>query len=138
MLTEQQRRVLVAATERVLPSGAAEADVVAYADWMAGEGCFQPAVRRLATGLDLLDSLAGTLWNRGFAACLPAEQDAVLERVQGTPHPTMQRFFATLVTVTLSGFLCPPGYGGNRGGRGWRYIGFAPRPPTSGAEERGG
>ncbi len=70
------------------------------------------------------------MWGSDFVACDGARQDAVLRVVQETPHPSVQRFFEVLLRVTLSGYLCAPACGGNRGGVGWRHLGFVPHPFT--------
>ena len=138
-LTDAERRTLAAAMDRVLPGGegpgAAGANAVGYAEWAARQPGFgEPARHALATGLRLLDSLAAALWERPFAECAADERDAVLRRVEETPHPTIQRFFVLLVRMTVTGLFCAPSYGGNRGGAGWAWIGFAPHPWTAAAE----
>ncbi len=136
-MTDEQYRTLAAAMERVLPSergpGAADANAAVYARWAADR--YESVERSLSAGLTLLESLAAGMWGRGFSACDGPEKDAVLERLQGTPHPTAQRFFRTLVRVTLAGFLSAPAYGGNRNGVGWSFLGFEPHPLTFGAAE---
>jgi hypothetical protein len=131
-MTDAQYTTLAAAMDRVLPSergpGAADANTVGFARWTVD---FQPtAAEPLAAGVALLDSLAEGMWRRAFAACSPEERDAVLERLHSTPHPTAQRFFATLVRMTITGFLSSPAYRGNRGEIGWRFVGFDPHPLT--------
>jgi gluconate 2-dehydrogenase gamma chain len=129
--------------ERILPGGsdgpgATEAGAAGYADWIATQPRFASARGAFCTGLSLLDTLAGSTPGRSFAECGPEEQDAILERVQHTPHPSVQRFFLLLVRMTLDGFLAAPEYGGNRDGVGWRSIGFTPHPLTRGAPPAGG
>jgi hypothetical protein len=141
-LTGEQRRTLAAALERILPSddgsGAAEAGSVRYAERVMAEPRFAEGAARLLGGLELLDSLAAGLWEERFSACTADQRDAVLRQLQMIPHPTAQRFFPLLVKVAVTGFLCAPEQGGNRGGAGWEYIGFDPRPcwPAS-ADSRG-
>ena len=136
-LTPARRRALAAAMERILPSGgdgspgAAEAHAVGFADFIVGRAPFAPAAPALETGLALLDTLARATAGADFADCGPGERDAVLLRVRETPHPTVQRFFTVLVRLSVTGFLCHPAYGGNRGGAGWAFIGFAPHPHTA-------
>jgi gluconate 2-dehydrogenase gamma chain len=140
-VTEKERLVLIAAMDRILPGGsgpgATAANAIAYADWVTRQQEFQPRSHAWRTGLALLDELAVVMWGKSFLACGADEQDAVIQRAQEVPHPTVRRFFATLVEVTLAGFLCPPSYGGNRGRVGWQYIGFRPHPLTTGAGDLG-
>jgi gluconate 2-dehydrogenase gamma chain len=134
-LAEEQRRILVAAMERILPSepgpGATDAHAIGYVEWITQEDCFQPLSPCFTSGLTLLESLATAMWGKSFPVCRAEERDAVLQKVQSTPHPTARRFFVMLVRMTLTGFLCDPRYGGNRGEIGWEYIGFSPRQQRS-------
>ena len=135
VLEPGQRATLAAAMAQIIPSGddgpgAAEADAAGYADWAMRQPAFQPALRGFAAGLALLDGVAEGLCGAPFARCEPHQQRAALERLQGTPHPAAQRFFANLVFLSVNGFLCDPRYGGNRGGAGWTSVGFTPHPRT--------
>ena len=140
-MTQQERQILAAAMDRILPSGpspgAADANAIGYAEWVTRQPRFHRMSQSLTLGLTLLESVARGMWGKSFPACLEDERDAVLETVRRTPHPTVQRFFAMLVNVTLAGFLCAPDYGGNRGGLGWRYIGFKPHRLTRGSRALG-
>jgi hypothetical protein len=136
-MTPQQRQVLAAAMDRILPSentaGAVDAHTIGYAEWVVQQDEFRSAEHCFASGLALLDSLAISMWGKYFPACTATERDAVLGQVEGVPHRTIQRFFSMLVRITLAGFLCAPSYGGNRNRVGWSYIGFVPHPLTSGS-----
>jgi hypothetical protein len=129
-MTTGEREVLVAAMDRVLPAGAGvgatAANAIGYVEWLEESRRLGATWERLRECAALLDSLAAAMWATGFAACSAEEQDAVLARLQATPHPTTRRLFAALVQTTLAGFLCPPEYGGNRNGAGWREIGCTP------------
>jgi len=46
------------------------------------------------------------------------------ERVELLRSIERTEFFQLLRDHTICGFLCDPGYGGNRGGVGWQAIGF--------------
>ena len=136
-MTPAEREVLRAAMDRVLPpgehAGATEANALGYTDWLFAQERYAGSLARVRTGLALLDSLADGMWGRGFAACTPDERDAVLGRLAEVPLASAQRFFNTLVLLTLNGFLCAPRYGGNRDRAGWRAIGYTPHPNTEGA-----
>lgn len=142
-LTPAQRHTLAAALERVLPGGgdgpgATDAHAIGYAEFLLRHPRFAPALGAFETGLGFLDTLARALAGHPFAACAPAEQDAVLAQMQRLPHPSVQRFFVILVRMALDGFLGAPTYGGNRDGVGWRFVGFTPHPMTTGAPAGGG
>lgn len=136
-MTPAQRQVLAAAMDRVLPPGegpgAAEAHAIGYVDRTLARPGSARAEAGVEAGVALLDSLAQGMWGRGFAECGPEERDAVLGRLQEVPHPAAQRFFRSLVILTVTGFLCAPRHGGNRGRVGWEFIGFTPHPLTEGA-----
>ena len=123
--------------ERILPGGdrpgAADSHAIGYADWLFARPAFAKARATAVAGVALLDSIAQGTCGRPFAACSAEERDAAIARLEEVPHPTAQRFFADLVLLTVTGFLCAPRYGGNRGGVGWEAIGFVPHPHTEGA-----
>jgi gluconate 2-dehydrogenase gamma chain len=141
-VTESERSVLMAAMDRILPGGAepgaTEANAIAYADWLSRQDEFQSIAGCCSTSLALLDGLARATYGKSFPACSDEERDALLQGVQAVPHPTVQKFFVTLIRLTLSGFLCAPHYGGNRGCVGWRHIGFQPHRLTAGSGEMPG
>lgn len=56
-----------------------------------------------------------------FAAATHAEQFAHLQSIEREP------FFGQMRFATLLGMFSHPSYGGNRGGVGWRLIGFEDR-----------
>jgi hypothetical protein len=131
-LTELQRSTLQAAVFRVLPSsdgsGAREADVMAFIDWITRQACFEPGWPCLVVGLRLLDATAGSRYGASFHACATAAQDDLLAGLTTVPHPTVRRFFAALVRLAVLGFLSPPGYPGNRRHIGFQYMGYVDSP----------
>jgi gluconate 2-dehydrogenase subunit 3-like protein len=141
-LTPEQRRVLASAMDRVLPEGrgpsAGDLGAIDFADWLTRQPDFAPNLGVLRSGLALLDTASVGTTGRPFAACDATQQDAVLRALHDAPHPTVQRFLRLLVRLTLAGAFSPPAYGGNRGGAGWRYIGYEPRPPTPDGSSHGG
>jgi gluconate 2-dehydrogenase gamma chain len=129
-MTPEQRRVLVAVAERILPRddwpGAADANVIGYIDWLAEQPYFGQLRRLLSCGLELLESFASAQFGRSFVDCSDDQQDTLLARVQAIPHPTARRFFAALVRMTIVGYVCDPRYGGNRDAIVWRQMGRQP------------
>jgi Gluconate 2-dehydrogenase subunit 3 len=128
VLTDRERETLKAAMDRILPSGddagAADADAIAYAEWIVRQDVFQPRASCLRLGLNLIDAFAARRWRKPFLSCDVAERDEVLHRVEHTRLPQTQEFFALLVRMTIAGFLCSARYGGNRNRVGWAFIGF--------------
>lgn len=137
-LSEVQLLTLAAAMDRILPGedgpGASSANAVGYVRWLLNEDRNALGLSNLESGLMLLDTIAGALWQRRFVICDAPQRDLVLRRIEGTPHPAVQRFLHQLVDVTLVGFLCPPEYGGNRDRTGWQYLGYRPHVAVASAE----
>jgi len=132
-VTSELREVLEATMKRILPSdgvaGASEANVMGYIDALFNRPEGKKYLPQIEGGLELLDSLAVSNWGQPFTACTPAEQDVVLSRLEAIPHRSAQRFFRMLIHLCLSGFLCDPRHGGNKGRAGWNHIGFNLRVP---------
>lgn len=134
-MTESQRRIFIAAADRVLPGvegpGATEARAVDYLERLWREPMFRTAEKSFSDGLALLDDLARGLFGQGFADCPAEQRDAVLRKLEAIPHPTARRFLVSLVRVTLSGTFCHPIHGGNHEAVSWRALGIDyPRQPA--------
>jgi gluconate 2-dehydrogenase gamma chain len=132
-LAAVQRRILVAAVSRILPSddgpGATETGVAEYIERALGDPWhrhFRPLFER---GLGFFEVLAWNTKGKDFASCTADEQDEVLRVAEEFPNNDARRFFVTLVHLALEGFLCPPSHGGNRGELGWKYFRFEPQVP---------
>jgi AraC-like DNA-binding protein len=137
-MTAGQRRVVEAAMRRILPSddgaGATETNAIAYVEWFTKQERFRPMVQCFTMGVALLDSLAVATHGMSFPACDAEKQDAVLNLLRAVPHAAARKFVVMLTNLTLSGFLCAPKYGGNRGIAGWKYLEFEPHPLTVGSK----
>lgn len=88
---------------------------------------FTPA-QMFRLGLGKLDEASRTASNKGFAELSPADQDAMLKRMQAgeldfSPLPSVI-FFQALLDGTMEGFFSDPIYGGNSGMAGWTLVGF--------------
>lgn len=129
-LTDLQRRTLVAAAERILPSddgpGARETGAAEYVAAALGEERLRGWRPLFLHGLDRLEAIAGAVLGTGFAEARPDQQDEALRQLQVLPDPASRRFFAQLVRLCVEGFVATPGSGGNRDGLGWRYVGYPP------------
>ena len=99
-LNDEQRAVLAAAAERILPSedgpGAARTGVAAYIEKLLGTDRFRGWAPLFGEGLGRLQELAGELWGRPFPVCSPEERDAVLRRFQEQPDRLHRTFFRQL------------------------------------------
>jgi len=119
-------RDVAAVAARIIPSddgpGAAEAGAVYFIDralkTFASDQ--QPAYR---DGLADLKERCGKLFPgaTSFADLTPNQQVQLLRSIETTD------FFALIRQHTVLAWLGSPGYGGNRGGVGWKYIGFDDR-----------
>jgi gluconate 2-dehydrogenase gamma chain len=130
--TGARAATLAAACARILPTdhepGATEAGCASYIDRQLGLPHFDALRGQLERGLDHLDEMAKRAHGRPFAACGPAEEDALLVALQGERRRgvTGGQVFGLLLTLTLEGFLGDPRHGGNRGEVGWRFAGYTP------------
>ena len=148
--------MLLAAVARLIPAddlgpGALEAGVAYFIDqqlagaWGAGarlylQGPFGDATPEQGYQLPLtpqqlfrtaiadVDAACRAASGRTFEALAPAEQDAVLRRLESgdlpLAHVPARAFFDALLAATKQGFFADPMYGGNRGKAGWRLVGF--------------
>jgi gluconate 2-dehydrogenase gamma chain len=128
----EQRRTFEAASWRILPSdqdpGAKEANVVEYVDRELARPEFSTLKKIVLAGLVGLDRFADKRGSKPFTDLRPEEQDEVIAQVQKASERG-QDFIKFLVYLTLEGFVCDPMYGGNQGGVGWNFIGYAPGNP---------
>ncbi|HWY62475.1 MAG TPA: gluconate 2-dehydrogenase subunit 3 family protein [Rhizomicrobium sp.] len=87
---------------------------------------------RYRLGLQALDDhVRATYAGKSFAQLAPAQQDEVLEGMEGgkitlklAPGFTTRTFFELILQNTMEGFFADPLYGGNRGMVSWKMIGF--------------
>ncbi len=142
-MTEDLRKVFVAAADRILPGihgpGATAAHVLGFLEELCEEPVFRQAEVGFTSGLHLLQDLARDLYSCDFNKCSSAERDEIMVRLQAIPHPIVNRFLVQLVRITISGTLCHPVQGGNRDAVAWRALGVdfrrGPLPPRSPDEE---
>ncbi len=119
-------RDVAAIAARIIPSddgpGAAEAGVVFFIDRALQTFALdqQPVYRE---GLESLKKRREKSFpaSTSFAQLSPAEQDRLLQSIEATD------FFGSIRQHTVLAWLGSPEYGGNRGGVGWKYIGFDDR-----------
>lgn len=121
--------VVAAATERILPRdedpGALDADVPVYIDRILQTPALEPVRDDFLGGVAALERRAQRMFQKGFAALTPAQQDELLTLFKDSPPRSGEAHFFELLTVmTLEGFLGDPSYGGNKGKVGWRLMGF--------------
>ena len=121
--------IVSAACERVLPKdedpGALEARVPEYIDRILQTPQLQKMKADFVPGVAALDRRANRMFKKGFASCTPAQQDELLAIFKDSPEKSgEQRWYETLIVLSLEGFLGDPSYGGNHGKVGWALVGF--------------
>lgn len=123
VLTADQAAEIEAAASRIIPTdgtaGAREAGVIYFID--RALGTFAAGSRGdYEKGLPLLQAKVHELFpnTQKFSQATPDQQDAVLKALEGQP------IFELILAHTVMGFLADPARGGNRGGAGWKLIGF--------------
>ena len=145
VLTEDQWALLDAVCARIIPTdsdpGAREAHVVNYIDGQLAHPPVSGFRRMITIGLRKLEFVSRRLFRGSFTALAPEKQDRALLMLQrakrfGGRYDGKQ-LMRVLVTLTIEGFLSDPIYGGNRGGVGWKLIGFRPQAPRPRAPYRG-
>ena len=126
VLTAQQAADLAAIADRIIPRddtpSASDVGLVFFADqYLATIGAhdkpdFEKALVEANTAAKKQLSTA-----MSFAKLTPRQQDAALKSIENTDG------FGFLRAMTVSGYLCHPMHGGNRGNAGWKAIGFEER-----------
>ena len=128
-LLPPQRALLAAALARILPTdqdpGAAEADVIEYVDRELARPEYAVVKSNVLAGLTALGRLSVRATRSAFEALSPAEQDRVLHETQNASERGKD-FVFILTVLALEGFLGDPRWGGNKGGVGWKFIGYGP------------
>lgn len=126
--------VLAAVLDTLVPEdelgpGALAAGVLEFVE-RALEGTLPELRSTYDEGLTALDGLARAADGRSFADLDVTERVALLARVESGAYGTGPQSFFELVRLhTVQGMFADPVHGGNRGGVGWRLIGF-PGPKT--------
>jgi len=117
---------IAALTSQIIPSddgpGAREAGVVYFID--RALGTFDADQRQAyQRGLAAVQKKRRELFpqSSSIATLPPAGQMELIRAIEHTG------FFALLRKHTVYGFLGDPSYGGNRGGVGWKWVGFENR-----------
>jgi gluconate 2-dehydrogenase gamma chain len=144
LLTAEEAADVGAFAMQVVPTdetpGAAEANVVHFIDRVLVdfEPGAQPGFRRAIAELNQVSQTVSGQSVR-FAALAPEQQMQVmgaLEKLPNTARPDMlgsfygigSNSFDVLRSLVLAGFLSDPDLGGNKGGVGWKVIGFDGMP----------
>jgi gluconate 2-dehydrogenase gamma chain len=134
--TPAEFETVAAACERIFPHddedpGAIELGVPIYIDRALAHDDYLHWSNRFRQGVQDLDDEAQNQLKNRFHRLEASDQDDILEDWE-SGSPVQHEFFRMLVHLTLEGAFGDPSYGGNRGGLGWRLIGFAPDAPMPG------
>jgi gluconate 2-dehydrogenase gamma chain len=123
-LNPVEAATLDAMASRIIPGdaedpGAHEAQAVVFIDrTLSGFLRDQQTPYRL--GLRRLDEITRERYGRRFVELEATDQDEVLEDLDRRGD----HFFAVVREHVVQGVFCDPSHGGNRGGTGWRMVGF--------------
>lgn len=135
-----QLTTVAAVCERLLPrdgdpvsdpgaAGARDLGVPSYIDRMLAEPELSAQRDLVLQILPILDRQSRIRYrDKPFHEATSDEQDALLSAWQ-RGRGGDRRFFETLLTLTLEGALSDPRHGGNRDGKGFALVGFAPGLP---------
>ena len=128
-------QTLTAACERIIPAdqtpGATVAGVPAFIDRMLSDWYDQSERTRVIAGIESLDAISRTRFNRAFTACSSSEQDSLLLELdrEGPAH-----WFGTVKFLTIWGYFTSE-VGVVRELRQWpspgRYDGCVPYEPRA-------
>jgi gluconate 2-dehydrogenase gamma chain len=124
--TVEQAASVEAIAARIIPSdetpGAREAHVIYFIDRALStfdrdkQAIYANGLRRLGARAQSVRS-----GKPSFSSLGPEQQDKLLKEIEKT------RFFETVRTHTVMGFLSNPEWGGNHDQAGWKLIGFEDR-----------
>ncbi len=121
-LNAEQARDVEAIAAQIIPTddtpGAREAGALFFIDRSLQTWAAVAAVSFRAGLRDFQSAFAARHPASEFAAADSATQIAFLTEVEAS------EFFGSVRFLTLLGMFALPSYGGNRGGAGWRLIGF--------------
>jgi hypothetical protein len=132
IFTQHQQATLRALVDRIIPPDDFPSGwEVGVGDYLARQfdGDLRGMVGVYRAGLDGLEAEAYAGAGASFAALGPAEQDALLRRVESGDVATVWAtdpvaFFEAACVHMNEGFYSDPGNGGNRDQITWRMIGF--------------
>lgn len=131
-LSAFQRETLEAACARILPAdhqpGAREANVIEYIDRELARPEYELLKSNVLQGVVALSNISKRTTGKLFTQLDEALQDDILRQVQALGEQGLD-FIRILVILTVEGFFGDPKYGGNKGGVGWRMIGYGPGNP---------
>lgn len=108
-LSAAQARTLSAAVDRMMPAtdtpGAVEAGVPQAIDRWVADWCAPADAQAIKAGLDRLDADARAAGGASFAALAPAQQDAILTKVDAEARGNRGHFFAQLNDFVTAGYF---------------------------------
>lgn len=135
MLTSRHWDVLRSAMDRIVPAddypAASQAGVEAYFRKQFSAD-LQPLLPLYAKALAALEVEAKSAGGAGFVELSPAEQDALLGKIErGETEAVWPEaapiFFQRLINHVMEGYYADPENGGNRGAVSWKMVGFGGR-----------
>lgn len=134
--TPERTRTLHAVVARILPGtdgpGAADTAAAVAVERAIGHRALRGLRRGIEQVLDRLEAQASERHAGAFAACAPADQDALLRGLEQDPQPWTRFLWRSLIGLSLEGLLGDPVHGGNCQYRGWEAAGLRPGEVRSG------
>jgi gluconate 2-dehydrogenase gamma chain len=128
-LTHERRNTLAAVLDALVPAdelgpGALAAGVPDFVE-RALAGPLAELRATYADGLDALDELAQTANSCALGSLDAASRNTMLAEIESGAHGgELRAFFELMRLHAVHGMFADPVHGGNRGGAGWRLIGF--------------
>jgi gluconate 2-dehydrogenase gamma chain len=137
VLGERHAAVLAAIADRLVPAdehgpGAVETGATRYIERGLGAELAE-LLPHYRAGLADVERRAGARYGRGFREVGTSAQDTLLRELEREAP----EFFELVRRHVLEGMFGDPAWGGNRGGVGWRLLGYpGPRLVWSEADQR--
>jgi gluconate 2-dehydrogenase gamma chain len=131
-LNRHQAATIDAVASRIVPGddsdpGAQQAGAVIYID-RALAGFMRELQTFYRTGIHDLDRYCMERAGRAFVELKSEVQDEIIgdldRRAVADRSDLLGQFFDVVREHVIQGLFCDPAYGGNRGGVGWRLVGF--------------
>jgi gluconate 2-dehydrogenase gamma chain len=131
-LNSKQAATIDAVASRIVPGdasdpGAQQAGAVIYID-RALAGFMRELQTFYRAGMQDLDTYCIERAGHAFVELKAEQQDEIIgdldRRALSDNSDPLGQFFEVVREHVIQGLFCDPAYGGNRGGVGWRLVGF--------------
>lgn len=108
-LTLKQEELLAELVETFIPAidtpGAKELQVHSFIQKLLAD-CYEKEVQeRFKSGLEQVEALAETTYDKAFASLAVGEREAILQQLEQSEEPVQQEFYALLKDLTIHGYM---------------------------------